>query len=98
MLASIFEAQDIFDDPEMFRKWGEMSAGYAKFIPMQSGTMCAMPDSISYDRLEQQEFQTIHDKIFEFLKSEHARTYLWPHMSIGVSENMINAILGQFEK
>ena len=98
MLKSVFEAQDVFDDPEMFRKWGEISAGFAKFVPMQSGTMCAMPDSIAYDRLDQQEFQAIHDKVFEFLRSEHARHYMWPHMSDGVSMNMVDAILREFSQ
>jgi hypothetical protein len=97
MLASIFEAQDVFDDPRMFRKWSEVSAGYAKFIPMPTGEMCAIPDSIAYERLDQQEFHEIHEKVFQFLRSEHARKFLWSHMSDGVSEQMIETILQGFE-
>ena len=95
---SLFEAQDAFKDIDMFRKWLEVSAGYAKFVPMQSGEICAIPDSISYDRLDQSEFQEISEKIFDFIRSEHARRFLWPWMSDGVSMNMIIAILGEFEK
>jgi Protein of unknown function (DUF1367) len=97
MLKSIFESQDAFDDPRIFRKWAEMSAGYAIYVPKPDGEMIAIPDSISYERLEQQEFQEIHEKVFAFLRSEHARRMLWPMMTDSVSEQMLEAILSEFK-
>ena len=94
---ALFEAQEQFQDDEMFRKWLTVGAGYAEFCPSSTGKMCAIPKSIAYDKLDQQEFQDIHDKIFEFARSEHARQFLYPHLSDGVSLNMINAILMEFE-
>jgi len=94
---ALFEAQEQFQDIDMFRKWLEVGAGFAEFCPSSTGKMCAIPKSIAYDKLDQQEFQNIHDKIFEFARSEHARFFLYPHLSDGVSMNMIDAILVEFE-
>lgn len=97
MLNALHEAQDQFQDADMMRKWLEVGAGFADFCPSSTGKMCAIPKSISYDKLDQHEFQDIHDKMFEFARSEHARRFLWPHMSDSVSETMVNAILDGFE-
>ena len=95
---SLFEAQDAFSDIDIFRNWLEVGAGFAEFFPMHTGEMVALPKSIAYDKLDQQEFQDVHDKIIEFARSEHARRFLWAHMSDGVSSCMVEAVLGGVER
>ena len=95
---SLFEAQDAFKDIDMFRKWLEVGAQYCEFIPGHDGIIVAIPKSITYEKLDQHEFMEVSEKVVGFIRSEHARKYLWPHMSNGVSESMVDALLNQYEK
>jgi len=97
MLATLFESQDAFTDFDMFRTWLTVGAGYAQFLPDHNGEMIAFPKSIAYEKLDQVEFKEIADKVFDYAQSEHARLIMWPHMSPGVSGNMIAALFGEFE-
>ena len=96
MINSLFEGQEQFEDQDMFRKWLEVGAGYAEFCPGPTGKMCAIPKSIAYDKLDQQEFQEVHEKTFQFARSRHALGFLWPHLSELEAENMVSALLGEF--
>lgn len=49
IINTLFEGQEQFDDPDMFRKWLEVGAGYCSFVPGPTGKMCAIPKSISYN-------------------------------------------------
>ncbi len=97
MLNTIFEAQDAFKDTEAFRKWAEMCSGYADFVPAPSGVMCAISKSIAYDKLDQKEFQEIHENVFQFLRSDYARKYLWTHLPDTQSAEMVESLLREFE-
>lgn len=97
-LAAVFEGQEVFDDLDMFRLWSEVGAGHVIYYPMMdTGEMIAVPKSIAYDKLDQDEFQKVHDSIFTFLRSERARSFLWPHLANDQSGNMIESLLGEFE-
>lgn len=98
MLSELFDAQDAFIDPDMFRAWLTVGAGFAEFYPSAEGKMVAIPKSISYERLDQVKFKEVSDKVFDFVRSGHARGILWPHMSSRVSEQMVNAILKEYEQ
>lgn len=97
MLNALFEAQEQFDDPDQLRKWLEVGAGYVEFVPGPKGRMVAMPKSIAYDKLDQAEFEPIHQAVFSFARSQHARRFLWSHLSDEEGWQMIESILGEFE-
>ena len=97
MLNSIFESQEQFEDPDDLRKWLEVGAGYCKFVPGPTGRMVALPESISYDKLDQAQFEIVHDKVFRFARTEHALQFLWPHLTEDQAYNMMDVILRSFE-
>lgn len=97
MINAIYEGQEQFQDQDMFRKWLEVGAGYAEFCPSSTGKMCAIPKSIAYDKLDQKEFQEVHEAIFQFARSLHATRFLWPHLSDKEAGEMIEALLREFE-
>lgn len=98
MLRELFEAQEQFDDEEVFRKWAEVGAGFCKLVPGPNGRMCAIPDSISYERLCDEDFQAVHQKVKAFLRSERAHAFLYPHLSSQDAAQMIEWVLMGFEQ
>ena len=96
MLAALFDAQEQFDDPEQFRKWLEVGAGFADFVPGPKGRMVAMPKSIAYHKLDQAEFEEIHNKVFAFVRSEHCRGFLWGHLDDEQSWEMVESVMEGF--
>ncbi len=96
MLHALFTAQEQFSDEDQLRKWLEVGAGFCDFVPGPKGRMVAIPKSIAYDKLDQPEFEQIHDAVFGFARSEHARMFLWGHLSDLDSWEMIEAVLGDF--
>ena len=96
MINALFEAQEQFDDADDLRKWLEVGAGHCRFVPGPKGKMVALPDSIKYERLDQAEFEIIHEAIFKFARSRHASSFLWNHLSIPEQDAMIETILMEF--
>ena len=97
ILNTIFDAQDQFDNPDDLRLWLEVGSGHCTFVPGPTGKMVALPKSIAYDRLDETEFTEVENAVLKFVKTEHARRFLWAHMSDGVSEQMISVLLKEFE-
>lgn len=96
MLHALFSTQDQFSDEDQFRKWLEVGAGFCDFVPGPKGRMVAIPKSIAWDKLDQAEFEPLHDGVFGFARSEHARRFLWGHLSDQESWEMVEAALGEF--
>ncbi|MFA9439421.1 hypothetical protein ACDA63_07270 [Uliginosibacterium sp. sgz301328] len=96
ILARLFDAQEQFEDEDVFRKWLEVGAGYAVFAPGTDGQMVAIPKSISYESLDQAEFEPIHEAVMAFARSAYARAYLWPHLSDSDSWGMVESVMGEF--
>lgn len=78
ILNRIFAAQGVFTDDYNFRKWAEMGAGYCDFVPGRDGVMQAIPKSIDYATLDDQEFREVHDAVMTFLRTPYALKTLWP--------------------
>ena len=98
MLRSLFDAQEQFSDDYEFRKWTEVGAGHVKFVPGPTGKMVALPLSIAYEALDDVEFGELHGKVKDFMRSEHARRFLWPHLDSNQTYETIETILSEFER
>lgn len=97
MLGAVFASQEQFADEEQFRKWTEVGAGHCDFVPGPKGRMVALPRSIAYHALDDEDFSTVHENVKSFLRSEHARRYLWGHLGDEQSLEMIRTLLAEFE-
>ena len=98
MLRAFYEAQEQFADDYVFRKWTEVGAGHCEFVPGPTGRMVALPKSISYESLDDVEFEDIHGKVKGFLRSLHARRFLWPHLQEEQTYQTVETILREFER
>jgi hypothetical protein len=65
-------------------------------VPSQD--VIAIPKSIAYDKIDDASFQELHRKVVDFMRSERATQFLWPHLTSQQQGEMIETILGQFEE
>ena len=98
MLAAFFKCQEVFNDTERMRKWLEVGAGHCDFVPGPGGDLVALPRSISYEALDDAEFHEVHESVKAFLRTPHAYRFLWPHLDDARGEEMVEAILNEFEQ
>ena len=97
MLQQIFDAQEQFGDFDQLRKWLEVGAGFATFVPGPKGRMVALPKSIAYTELDQAEFEDVHEKVKAFLRSRHATNFLWSHLNEAQQIEMVEQLLAEFQ-
>lgn len=97
MVNAAFDAQERFDDPEQFRLWLTVGAGFCDFLPHKDRGVVAIPKSIAFDKLEQAEFQEVADAVWQFYRSAHAREILYPHLSADASFEMAWSVLEAFD-
>ena len=98
MVGAFFDAQEQFADFDDFRKWTQVGAGHCDFVPGPAGRMVALPKSIAYHKLDQADMEQLHKKTVDFLRSEHAQRFLWPHLSAEQTWMTIETILVGFER
>lgn len=98
ILGAIFDAQDTFTDRVQMRKWLEVGAGHADYVPGADGDLVAIPKSIDFESLDDAEFAEHHRSVIAFLREPHAYRFLWPQMSAAGAEAMVESILGEFER
>lgn len=92
----VLEAQDRFEDMEAFMCWAKTGAGYCEFLPHPKHGLIAVPKSIAFDKLDQIEFDPIARAILGFLRSDHARETLWPHLGAARAMEMVDVLLEGF--
>ncbi|MDR5784085.1 hypothetical protein QCE63_32205 [Caballeronia sp. LZ065] len=97
MLGAFFAAQEVFNDAERMRKWLEVGAGHCEFVPGPNGDWIAMPKSIAYEALDDAAFRDVHDAVIAFLRQPHAYRFLWPQLDDAGREQMVEAVIGEFE-
>lgn len=95
-IARLLDRQEQFDDLDKLRKWLTVGAGYCQFVPGPSGRMVAMPDSIAWENLDEADFVDLHSRVDAFLYSEHARRFLWPHLSDEQSYALVEQFMQEF--
>lgn len=93
--SAVFDAQDRFDDREMFRDWLKIGAAWVVWVPGAKGGIVPLPRSISYAKADQAEFERYHANVIAFLRGEHAAPYLWKHLGER-AHDMMNEILEGF--
>lgn len=98
LLTKIFDSQEVFRKLEHLRGWLEIGAGHAVFVKGPNGRTVAMPDSISYRRLDDEQFKEHHDKVKVFMRTPRARRFLWPHLKKRQGAEMVEAIISPFER
>lgn len=97
-LHALLDRQEQFDSADKLRAWLTVGAGYADFVPGPSGRMVALPQSIAWDRLDEAEFGELHRLVDAFLWTDHARAFLWGHLTSQQSYDMVDQLLTEFSK
>ncbi len=97
VLAALFACQEQFTDPERFRQWVQIGAGFCDLMPGPKGKPVAISRSIAWENLDEAEFAEHHKAVIEFVRSLHFSRFLWPHLSDQKGSEMVEAILQEFE-
>lgn len=92
----VFEAQERIASFDDFRLWLKLGAGHVTWMAGVRGGVVPVPKSIAYDKMEQTDFEAFHQAAVDFLRSEHAITYLWPKLTVLQRHDAIEAVLGEF--
>ena len=97
IVGTLFDAQEQFADIDYLRGWLYVGAGHCRFVPGPTGKMVAMPESIKWSRIDDADFEKVHRKVIGFMRSEHARRFLWPHLSDAQTYDTMEILLQEFE-
>lgn len=95
-LHGLLDRQEQFADADQLRLWLIVGAGYCTFAPGPTGRMVALPQSIAWHAMDEAEFADLHSKVDAFLWSDHARRFLWPHLSAQQSYDLVDQFLTEF--
>ncbi len=79
-LQALFERQEAFEDLEHLLTFCKVGAGLVDFLPSPRG-LVAVPKSIAWVSLDEQEFIEATRAIRDFLWTDVAQAALWPHLS-----------------
>lgn len=95
-LGALAQRQEQFDTVEKLRLWLTVGAGYCDFAPGPTGRMVAIPRSIAWESMDEGAFGELHAAVNSFLWSEHARRFLWPHLTPQQTYDMVDQLLTEF--
>ncbi len=98
MLHDLFDRQEQFPDADQLRAWLTVGAGYAEFVPGPRGRMVALPKSIAWSRMDDVEFAELVEATWRFLRTEHARRFLWPELDPAAAAESIDEMLAGYER
>jgi hypothetical protein len=90
---NLLDRQERFTDLEHLLEWLKVGAGHCELMPGRDGVPVAIPKSIAWHLLEEQEFIEVHRAIVDFLWSPHAAEFLWPHLSDDKRYAMVDQLL-----
>lgn len=95
-LNRLFEMQEQFADIDQLRAWLTVGAGECDFVPGPKGRMVALPKSIAWHRMDDEEFGELVVKVDQFLQGDHAQRFLWPHLGPREAGEMIQSLEEEF--
>jgi hypothetical protein len=93
MLHELFERQEQFADQDQLRAWLTVGAGYCDFVPGPTGRMVALPRSIAWVKMDDGEFRALVTAVWQFLRTEHAIRFLWPHVEYSAAADGVEQVL-----
>ena len=96
MLNALMDRQEAINDELKLRQWLTVGAGYCSFMPGPGGVMVAIPDSIAFHRLDENDFCALRAAVERFLWSDHAQRFLWPHLTKAQTYVLVDQLLGEF--
>lgn len=94
----VFDAQERFQDFEMFRYWMKVGAGWVTWAAGPKGGVVPIPKSISYANADQEEFTRYHEAVIDFLRGPHAAKFLCRHLGADGAAEMMNSIMEGFDE
>ena len=68
LLNLAFDNQDTFDDFDSFRYWIQIHAGHFKEIKGPGGEFMYIPESISFEKLSEDEFTEVYNSVLTVVK------------------------------
>ena len=98
LLRVFFESQEVFDNYDRFRDWTEVGAGHVNWIPGPDGVMQAIPKSISFAEIDDEEMRVVHEATKVFFRTERAQVTMWPNLDPGIRAAGAEGLLTYFEK
>jgi len=80
-MQALLDRQEAFADLDHLLIFLKVGAGFVEFMPGPGGQLVAIPKSIAWERLEEQDFIEVKRQIWDFLWTDVAQTSLWPDLS-----------------
>jgi hypothetical protein len=81
MVKSLHDTSEQFENENDLRLWLLIGIGHCSFAPGAHGRMCAIPKTMNWASLSEEEFHDIFDRTFTFLWSDKSRRFLWPNQT-----------------
>jgi hypothetical protein len=89
---NLLDMQESFKDLEELVVFLKVGAGLVDFMP-SCGQLVAVPKSISWHALDEQEFTDAHRAIVDFLWTPEAQRALWPNLTEAKRYEMVEVLL-----
>ena len=89
---NLLDMQESFKDLEELVVFLKVGAGLVDFMP-SCGQLVAVPKSISWHALDEQEFTEAHRVIVDFLWTPEAQRALWPNLTEAKRYEMVEVLL-----
>lgn len=87
--------QERFDELDRMLDWIKVGSGFAELMPGKDGIPAAIPMSIAWHKLEEQEFIEVHRAMVDFLWTPHAQAFLWPQLSDERRYEQVHELFGR---
>jgi len=80
-MQALLDRQESFADLDHLLIFLKVGSGFVEFMPGPGGQLVAIPKSIAWEKLEEQDFVETKRAIWDFLWTDDAQQALWPEMS-----------------
>lgn len=80
-IQALLDRQETFTDFDHFLIFLKVGAGFVEFMPGPDGMLVAVPKSIAWHLLDEQEFCEARRLVWDFLWTRPAQVALWPHLN-----------------
>ena len=98
LLNKLFERQETFANEDDLRAWLTIGAGHVTYLPGIDGQLCALPKSIAFDAMENNDFMEFVRKVEAFLWTDYAMKTLWSHLNEHDSFAQVQQLSDEMER